>query len=1131
MEPTLAVTYGSSYGEGPLGFGFAVSGLSAISRCPQNIADDGHVTGVEYSPFDNYCLDGRRLVAVGGDETQTEYRTFPDSFSKIVAVYPGGWGRENGPDHFVVYTKSGKIIEYGSVVHGDDSSRVMAQRGVIRSWLAAQAKDRHANSIDYAYYNDRDAGDGHTIEYAVQEIRYTGNVEQKLAPTRRVAFTYDKKKKEDTRKLYTGGMEVKASLLLTGIQTEAEGLAVRHYVFAHRTAPVTGRTLLESVQECDAKFICKPPTTFLYTERELGFRRVDTTIPKPESDLASPMLLDVTGDGHDDLVIPDVVDPNDLTYTRALIDVLAPGGNGPLRTYWNLARNPGYSLLGVHTPPFTAAKSSGYTDSADRQGLPTYDHAKLLTELGAAIDYDQDGRMDILIQAGTGAVADAWRVLLSQPDHSFKILNTGVRRAPRLGVKDPNGAANLADVNGDGVPDLIQCWAQYDKFYEYPGVPEWTVHMWVPDGPNGPGFQPQGEIIPQLESYPCATPVYAVDINGDGKVELVVPGATHQGSTLNWRSTYDALVWDDRWSSASTHWALTDTKLPVANSPLFLDVNGDGLPDALETISDNFTVCLNTGNGFSAPIQALSQQSLALTLGLATQYAGLASPIDYNNDGRQDLLIPMSEKVALPDGSISPRPWWAVLVSDGNGQFSILDAHIPFESVLTPSGYQPAQAHGARVGDVNNDGAQDVTLVLGYYFSVFQNLTSDQDLLEGVVDGMNTHGPQEPGLVPNVKIFYSHLTDEVIAKNGDLTPQQLEDAGYQSQSPQSSPCKYPIHCAVGSMRVVSNYHLNNGADAKRQFSVKYRDGRYHRLGRGFLGFRQRIVRDLDTKAGTIEWYDNFTYDSHFKTFPYTGQVFRKVDFAPGLPTQPQADQFESSNMLVRWETVPTNLGRTYYTAISKRELHREQGKYSVSSQPGVPIEEYAEWPTNSVETSLAYTIYLDWDDFGESREEFSDELYSGGTLLVQRKFDHDLDSWLISRQVYQSEISAVGSESQVRETSFGYDHDKGDLLWVQRRDPSQVDRTLQRTTFTRDVLGNIVQTTTEDAKGRQRAACVTMDEQGIFPYAQVNALGHARFMLFDQGTGAPLVALDPNRIGCRSSAPAKSPRNLADLIA
>ncbi len=37
------------------------------------------------------------------------------------------------------------------------------------------------------------------------------------------------------------------------------------------------------------------------------------------------------------------------------------------------------------------------------------------------------------------------------------------------------------------------------------------------------------------------------------------------------------------------------------------------------------------------------------------------------------------------------------------------------------------------------------------------------------------------------------------------------------------------------LRVVSGYAVNDGADRPRRFEAGYRDGRYHRLGRGFSG--------------------------------------------------------------------------------------------------------------------------------------------------------------------------------------------------------------------------------------------------------------------------------------------------------
>jgi Salmonella virulence plasmid 65kDa B protein len=58
MEPSLAVGYDSSAGEGMLGVGFSLQGLSSITRCAANLAQDNYIAPVEYDDTDHFCLDG-----------------------------------------------------------------------------------------------------------------------------------------------------------------------------------------------------------------------------------------------------------------------------------------------------------------------------------------------------------------------------------------------------------------------------------------------------------------------------------------------------------------------------------------------------------------------------------------------------------------------------------------------------------------------------------------------------------------------------------------------------------------------------------------------------------------------------------------------------------------------------------------------------------------------------------------------------------------------------------------------------------------------------------------------------------------------------------------------------------------
>ena len=61
VEPKLSFTYNSQGGNGIMGIGWSLAGLSAIMRCPQTIAQDGVHGTVSFSGSDRFCLDGKRL--------------------------------------------------------------------------------------------------------------------------------------------------------------------------------------------------------------------------------------------------------------------------------------------------------------------------------------------------------------------------------------------------------------------------------------------------------------------------------------------------------------------------------------------------------------------------------------------------------------------------------------------------------------------------------------------------------------------------------------------------------------------------------------------------------------------------------------------------------------------------------------------------------------------------------------------------------------------------------------------------------------------------------------------------------------------------------------------------------------
>ena len=77
--------YSSQGGNGPLGFGFSLSGLSAISRTGATVAQDGFKGGIAFNANDRFALYGQRLIAIAGADGAdgTEYRLEFDPTSGI----------------------------------------------------------------------------------------------------------------------------------------------------------------------------------------------------------------------------------------------------------------------------------------------------------------------------------------------------------------------------------------------------------------------------------------------------------------------------------------------------------------------------------------------------------------------------------------------------------------------------------------------------------------------------------------------------------------------------------------------------------------------------------------------------------------------------------------------------------------------------------------------------------------------------------------------------------------------------------------------------------------------------------------------------------------------------------------
>jgi hypothetical protein len=155
---------------------------------------------------------------------------------------------------------------------------------------------------------------------------------------------------------------------------------------------------------------------------------------------------------------------------------------------------------------------------------------------------------------------------------------------------------------------------------------------------------------------------------------------------------------------------------------------------------------------------------------------------------------------------------------------------------------QPTGGSGSLlfVGDWNGDGVDDA-MIWGPYGGVniwFQNSTVKPDILTSITTGLGA----------TTTIAFKPLTDPTV---------YTKDSG-------ANAAQFPVADVLGAAYVVRQVDVSNGIGGVLSTQYSYAGAKSHMQGRGFLGFRQVSVKDLQTNI-----VDTTTYR---QDFPFTGLV-------------------------------------------------------------------------------------------------------------------------------------------------------------------------------------------------------------------------------------------------------------------
>jgi YD repeat-containing protein len=855
MQPELSLEYDSRSGNGLLGVGWSLGGLSSIRRCPATLAQDGFIDPVDYDNNDRFCLDGQRLIEAGttGCAGGTEFRTEIDSYARICSFGVRG----SGPASFRVWTKSGQVIDYGT---STDSRVDVAGRLDLAAWAINRISDTVGNAVRYVYTGNKNDG-----SHKLTRIRYAENLQAGMNAVTAIELRYEQRPDAETG--YAGAVRTTIAERLSSVVVRVAGKTVSRYRLEYAASAVSGRSMLSRITHCDAVNKCAEPLELGWQtgEQLLKYsgqgsggthaywdRVVDDSTYKGRS-----FTGDFNGDGRTDLMMV-YRDPNldEVSIYHWHADasgklVYAGRGVGGTHAWWNKVidsdKYRGHSFTGDYN-------GDGRTDLVMIYRDPGLDRVSIYHWHA-----DESGKL-YYAGKGSGGTHAYWNTVVDSGKFKGRVFS--------------------GDFNGDGRTDLTMV-------YRDPNRDQVSIYHWHA-GTNGKlayagkgsgGTHAYWNQVLDSDTYRGQT--FSGDFNADGQTDLVMvyrDPKLDQVSIHHWHADKKGKLYYAGKGVGGTHayWDRVVGSGKFKGKTFVGDFNGDGQSDLMMIYRDpnldqvsiyHWHAMENgrlgyAGKGIGA-VHAYWNKVID-----SDTYQGRAFTGDFNGDGKTDLSM------VYRDPNLSTVSVWH-WQAQPTGKLKYVGRGSGGESArwhqVVDSGKYRGKAH---VGDFNGDGKSDLMLVYRdpgqsrvaiHHWGMNRRKT---DLLVSI-DRHNT-GKVE-------KFSYGFLTDAALySKAGDA--------------------KYPEIDLQIALPVVKTMQVSDGIGGLRTSEYLYQGLKADQHGRGLLGFRKSSVVDRQS--------DIVTSTSYHQSFPLTGR--RKTS-----DSRLEGAARPFSKTAWTWRKVPLNSGSRY----------------------------------------------------------------------------------------------------------------------------------------------------------------------------------------------------------------------------
>ncbi|MDR2954933.1 MAG: FG-GAP-like repeat-containing protein, partial [Prevotella sp.] len=821
MQPTLAVMYNSQSGNGMIGWGCNLSGLSVITRAPATIYYDQTAKGLTYTATANdvFYLDGQRLIFTEGTAGKNDavYQLESDPLTKIVIM--GDYSSTTNPMQFRVQTSNGMTYYYGKTSSGRHTYSEDSQTR-INAWHLDYVEDAMGNYMNYTYTNKND------VIY-IDKITYGKNKNETNNILNTIIFEYVGRK-DKTSVVFDRKKRGDMDQRLTSITCKTNETTYRIYGFYYDEASDKSGTKFSRLTEVtlrnfEGAYLKPLKLNWTYLPA-IGQSVNSSSFTNPPSASYADQVY-VTGDFNGD----------------GLTDIAGIYSEGA-----NQYAYPYYAKKSGTTVNFAGSgkKISLGTTVANLKGLIAFNMGNL------AVDINHDGIDDLIIPHFDNSTKRmGFRIVDGSTGIGAEKGFSDDLACKTIGEKD-YPAFDIRDLNNDGRVEII---------YLEKGLANNKYEcriIQIGDDLNYVGQANSKKYIPFSFTLPSKPEkMFVQDFDCDGLADILV--FYSGGYTIFWNKG-NGLT--NSFSDSSTN-KTVGTNIENAYMIRSGDFNGDGMVDFIMNATDdnNWYFALNTGKGTFSKTLACNIGITDLHILVPDEDKFDCQVIDLDFDGKSDVIITkaMYEKM-FPFKFIKTYTYW--MRSTGT----------TLTQVRTPStSTKPEDALRWRYmqGDFNGDGQPEL-VNYGYncYSSTDANVTPTWIIYKNS-SYSPTYGKVNSfvdGFGNQTNITYASFTDNTVYTKG------TDNIGNS------------IMNFVAPIHGVKSVATSSGMGGFRTTNYTYKGMKIHLKGKGFLGMTSQtannITNGIKTETGIRSWESSFCVPS--KTYSKTtvdGKTAETID--------------------------------------------------------------------------------------------------------------------------------------------------------------------------------------------------------------------------------------------------------------